>query len=60
MEPSQKEKCPQCGKDIVSPFTKKIIYQAFDFVSRKEVVKEENIVFCSMRCASHHQMALEG
>jgi len=56
MEPSQaqKEKCPQCGASILSPFRKKIIYRTHD-----NKIKTDDMVFCSLQCASNHQMALE-
>jgi endogenous inhibitor of DNA gyrase (YacG/DUF329 family) len=57
MEPpqAQKEKCPQCGIEILSAFRKKIIFMTHD-----DKIKTDDMVFCSIRCASNHQMSLEG
>jgi hypothetical protein len=52
---AKKEKCQQCGTEILSAFRKKIIFRTHD-----NKIKTDDMVFCSLQCASNHQMSLEG
>lgn len=54
------KKCPQCGKAIVTPVTKKIIYQTRDPGARRSRVAEKTMEFCSATCGDHYQMGCEG
>lgn len=52
--------CPQCGKPIEKPVSKKIIYQTRDPGARRNRVAEKTMEFCSDTCGSHYQMGCEG
>lgn len=50
--------CPYCNKPIVEPFQQRIFGR--DRVNGKAVVTENEMVFCSPKCASCEQMSREG
>lgn len=53
-------KCPQCGKEMSSPVTRRIIFRDFNHVTRKQFVNEKDRQFCSETCGAHYQMGCEG
>lgn len=54
------EKCRYCYKPIETMHKHTIIYQGYDNVRRKKVVKCEVMHFCSPNCGSSYQMGCEG
>lgn len=57
---TDQKKCPQCGKPIENPVSRKIISIGWNTVRRKKQVVEETLEFCSADCGGYYQMGCEG
>lgn len=57
---SDSAKCPQCGKPIEKPISRKIIRQGWNPRTQRKGVIEETLTFCSADCGGYYQMGCEG
>lgn len=53
-------KCPQCGKEMSAPVTRRIIDRGWNPHTRKQFVRQQDRKFCSDICGAHYQMGCEG
>lgn len=56
----QPSKCPQCGKPMTAPVTRRIIDRGWNPAMRKQFVRQRDLQFCSDKCGGHYQMGCEG